>query len=78
MRQEDGVDIGGAIRKVGVVERLERLGALEQAAVDEDPRRAGVEQELAAGDGAGAARIWTTRYLPLPQMSDRPLERLRA
>ena len=55
MGQQDGVELGRVERERDpVADRLVRA-ALEHAAVDEDARALGDEQELRAGDGGRAA-----------------------
>ena len=55
MRQQDGVEVGRLERERDpVADRLVRA-ALEHAAVDQDARPLGDEQELRAGDGRRAA-----------------------
>ena len=55
MRQQHGVDVGRPEGEGAVVERLQRLVALEHAAVDEDAFAVHLEQMARAGDGARGA-----------------------
>ena len=54
MRQQHGIDIGGPKWKGAVIQLLQRLWTLKQAAVDEK-RRPRFEQVAGAGHGAGRA-----------------------
>ena len=55
MGQQHRVDVGGAKWKRAVVQRLQRLRPLEQAAVDQQAAGRGLEQIAGAGHGAGGA-----------------------
>ena len=52
MGQQDSVDTRGLEREGAIVQRLQRLGALKQPAVDENSRTRRLEQIAGAGHGA--------------------------
>jgi len=55
VRQEDEVEARRREREGAVIEALQRLRALEQAAVDEEGAAVVADPERRAGDGAGGA-----------------------